>query len=616
MMIGQSLAGLEVPSLSLAEYVSDDSESEESHNALSATLHQFARYGGYGSHYPDSPEPMSYHVRAKDLHEAMMVLGQMPAVDSKLDIVELCGGEGLTTYLSHRRKLKTGANFELITGVDLTARDAQEMVKRYLHFTKPRVIVMGPICGPFGPLGSRNRVLHPETWERSYMYASKLAAFCGDIAIAQLEEGRHFLCEQPFPSKLYEVAPWPQVRQHPNCLRVVFDQCTVGQHINGILVKKPTELVSSHHILLKRFANHICQNDHEHQQLLGGLAKYAQRWPRKMCDMIAASIDELARHEEWKRENARRAYPTVGVETEENPEGEEQPFWRKCKGCLWRLHKHSPVHTRVEGECKHSATESIVFECPACKRDRPRSHPEHTLGPDCRHAVTEERTGVPKTSIREKRAPRAARVPALEDSTASIRPEEIREEIEPPNEPGSASSSRPNPERPEDAIVPVERSEDAIVPARRSQDRIVERQPRSVESDTQTPVISDWTKFDLQSSLRELISGTEAQKRRMVRKLHLRWWHCGTTTLARLLKAAGAPADVLDMVPEVVDTCRICRAWAKPTTSMTSNRLITEFNQEVECDVVFSRHQGRQKLFLHLVDRAVRWCSTSELAKL
>lgn len=83
--------------------------------------------------------------------------------------------------------------------------------------------------------------------------------------------------------------------------------------------------------------------------------------------------------------------------------------------------------------------------------------------------------------------------------------------------------------------------------------------------------------------------------------------------MARLLKAAGAPADVLEMVPEVVDTCRICRAWARPTTSMTSNRLITEFNQEVECDIVFARHQGRQKIFLHLVDRAVRWCSTAEL---
>ena len=497
---GQSLAGLDVPEISLAEFVGDESEEEESRHALTATLHNFAKFGGYGSHHQDGPEPMSYHVRARNLQEAMIVLDQMPAADPKLDIVELCGGEGLTTYLSHRRKLKTGANFELITGVDLTKRDAQEMVVKYIHYTKPRVVVMAPICTPFGPLGSRNRMLHPETWERSFVYASKLAEFCGCIALIQLEEGRHFLCEQPFPSKLYEVAPWPQVRQH--CLRVVFDQCTVGQCINGLPVKKPTELVATHHILLKRFANHICQNDHQHQQLLGGLAKYAQKWPRKMCDMIAASIEELAKHEKW---NNRRtdAYPTVGVETEKDPEGEDQPKWRKCKGCLWRLHKHSPVHTRVVGECRHSNIEPIVFECPACKKDKPRSSPEHTLGPDCRHAVTSERTGVPKTSIREKRAPRRARVPAVEDPTASIRHDDVFEDEDPPNEPGSASDARPRHEEPSEAIVPASRQED----------RIVERPPRMVEGDTQTPVISDWTKFDLQSSLRELITERKHKRR-------------------------------------------------------------------------------------------------------
>ena len=163
----------------------------------------------------ESVEARLCSLKATDLHEAMMVLGQMPAVDPKLDIVELCGGEGLTTYLSHRRKLKTGANFELITGVDLTQRDAQEMVLKYLHFTKPRGRCNGTDMQSVRTSGWQKQdvMLHPETWEKSYLYASKLAAFCGQIALNQLEEGRHFLCEQPFPSRLYEVAPWPQVRR-------------------------------------------------------------------------------------------------------------------------------------------------------------------------------------------------------------------------------------------------------------------------------------------------------------------------------------------------------------------------------------------------------------------
>ena len=118
----------------------------------------------------------------------------------------------------------------------------------------------------------------------------------------------------------------------------------------------------------------------------------------------------------------------------------------------------------------------------------------------------------------------------------------------------------------------------------------------------------------MQASLRELHVGTPAQKRRLVRKLHLRWWHCGATTLHRLLKAAGAPADVLDMVPEIVDTCRICRAWSRPTNSIASSRLVTAFNEEVEGDIVFVKFQGNSKSFLHLVDRATRWCATCEIA--
>ena len=42
---------------------------------------------------------------------------------------------------------------------------------------------------------------------------------------------------------------------------------------------------------------------------------------------------------------------------------------------------------------------------------------------------------------------------------------------------------------------------------------------------------------------------------------------------------------------------------------VASGRLVTSFNHEVEADIVFVRHQGKQNQFLHLVDRAVKWFS-------
>ena len=150
-----------------------------------------------------------------------------------------------------KRRLRSGHNWELVTGADLTDVRVQRQVLSYLRLAKPLVTVMAPRCDPFGPLGSRNRVLHPEAWQAAYATAGPLAAFCAQVAMLQMAEGRYFLVEQPYPSKLYEVAPWPDVRASPQCQRVVFHQCQVGLCIDGKPALKPTELVANMEISLR-----------------------------------------------------------------------------------------------------------------------------------------------------------------------------------------------------------------------------------------------------------------------------------------------------------------------------------------------------------------------------
>lgn len=82
---------------------------------------------------------------------------------------------------------------------------------------------------------------------------------------------------------------------------------------------------------------------------------------------------------------------------------------------------------------------------------------------------------------------------------------------------------------------------------------------------------------------------------------------------AKTVASSGSPKEVLEPIPSIADTCRICRTWAKPTNSIASGRLVTSFNQEVEADIVYVRHRSEQKQFLHLVDRAVKWCATGEI---
>jgi hypothetical protein len=74
--------------------------------------------------------------------------------------------------------------------------------------------------------------------------------------------------------------------------------------------------------------------------------------------------------------------------------------------------------------------------------------------------------------------------------------------------------------------------------------------------------------------------------------------------MTRLLHAAGAPQLLLDIIPEIIETCRTCRAWAKPQPdSVASVRLAGEFNEIVELDIMYYR----DFMIFHMIDRCTRW---------
>ena len=82
--------------------------------------------------------------------------------------------------------------------------------------------------------------------------------------------------------------------------------------------------------------------------------------------------------------------------------------------------------------------------------------------------------------------------------------------------------------------------------------------------------------------------------------------------MLEILKHAGAPKQALDLVQEIVDTCKICRMWKRPTPkSATSTRMATSFNDTVQWDILFYK----QYMISHLLDEAVRWSAGSILAR-
>ena len=344
-----------------------------------------------------------------------------------------------------------------------------------------------------------------------------------------------------------------------------------------------------------------------------------------MCQRIAFGIEQLVRSElKCMRDSSTQlVFPSIAAGTSDppgdEPEAGSEP-WRKCRGCLWRLHKHDARHTRKHGECKHPDVEAVEFKCPGCMKGHPRSSDSHNYGPDCRHALTSSRTGVRKRPYARVKAD-AEPTSKLKASDLGKRDEAAAEDAMPPEprpaaeaaEPAQASDAAgPAELRPveSEALVPVDDAEASGERRGRGPDTVARVRRTYGESETQTPVPADWSSFDIGSSLRGIKFANEDGQRRILRKLHVRWWHISAHRMKAVLQKAGISGKILEMIDSIVDTCRICRTWARPAAdAVSSSRIITGFNVEVEGDLIFYKTMRKLHPILHLVDRGTRWAA-------
>ena len=228
----------------------------------------------------------------------------------------------------------------------------------------------------------------------------------------------------------------------------------------------------------------------------------------------------------------------------------------------------------------------------------PRYREGHTFEPgQCRHAVQAgrrfaHRTGHhPRDLARPASAEPTARLPShVPDAAGELqelgregeeqairsderRQAEVRDDMDRPPDPGAASSSDPA-----GSTEARHRGPDLHPLTRRTW----------ADTGTGPADNADWTTFDIGRTVKALKVCTPAQARLSLRKLHLRWWHAQAATMTRILRRAGVPKQVCDLIPEIVSTCTSCRAWSKPLpASVTSVELADNFNQQVDCDLMF-----------------------------
>ena len=98
----------------------------------------------------------------------------------------------------------------------------------------------------------------------------------------------------------------------------------------------------------------------------------------------------------------------------------------------------------------------------------------------------------------------------------------------------------------------------------------------------------DWTKYSIGTAMQQLRSHNPSVVKQTLRLLHIRWYHVGVARMSNILRSAGVSEEAIKMIPGTIYTCRVCRAFRRPTPhSVTTSRLPTSFNEIVHHDFLF-----------------------------
>ena len=318
------------------------------------------------------------------------------------------------------------------------------------------------------------------------------------------------------------------------------------------------------------------------------------------------------------------------------------PKESSCPSCRGFRAREDWDHNRIIGECSYPHDEGHLPDCLACQKRRARWEDGHSYeAGHCRFASIRSRartTGTKRSVPHEAKAkhdsePTAglpshidgrelgqngeeaiAREDELEATLRASRAEATAKQIADADlGTGGAGGSghqpydEPNAEEPPAAPAQAAGEGGHPEPGERrgrgpDQEPRVRRQYQDAGAGPEQA--TDWTNFDIGRVVRVLRTDRIGDIRLTLRKLHVRWWHASHNSMKRMLERCGVADHVLQMLPEITQTCKICREWARPGPSNASNIEVADtFNAQVEGDLIFIH----KHIIFHMIDRCTRW---------
>ena len=281
------------------DFDSDDSGSSDAEERLSDDfLNQaYMTFMGFGSTAPDNAVDIapatSWEVKADEF----LAFLARPEIKGSIDVMEFCGGAAGVSRIAVRRRLKAGMNADIICGIDLTTDKGRRILFKYVEQHKPLVIVGAPPCTAMAGWSRYNRTMNAGTFSRNRRIGEELANLYAKICLFQMSGGRHWILENPLGSDLFRLKSWKEIE--PFAHKVTFHQCLLGLcDQDGTPVRKATTMWASTWVLIHRLHGYICYERHQAVQGTSGgqdRTDFVKVWPRRLCELVVAGIEELRR---------------------------------------------------------------------------------------------------------------------------------------------------------------------------------------------------------------------------------------------------------------------------------------------------------------------------------
>ena len=147
----------------------------------------------------------------------------------------------------------------------------------------PRVLIASPPCTTFSSLQHLRKTPMPTAEREEGLLLLEVGI---KACLTQLKNGRCFILEHPHAASSWETPGLRRLREHPEVIEIVLDQCMFGltsRDGNGQTPARKRTRILTNIRAAPMFLERQCDGSHQHVHLLSGRAKAAQSYPEALC---------------------------------------------------------------------------------------------------------------------------------------------------------------------------------------------------------------------------------------------------------------------------------------------------------------------------------------------